>query len=144
MPWFDTSFKCAQHDSHMLTDLQHGQMLCHAHVIGHLFREEWKTLAWWVVSSIINVISLAPCPRYPVLHLRWTRSGRKTVYQLYAWWCQYMETRNALLTETKWSTFSRSYFQIHFLEWKLLYFDWNFTVVCSYRDAINNVPSLVQ
>ena len=33
---------------------------------------------------------------------------------------------------TKWPRFRRRYFQMHFREWKVLYFDSNFTEVCSY------------
>ena len=33
--------------------------------------------------------------------------------------------------ETKWARFSRWYFQMHFLEWKCLNSDYNFTEVCS-------------
>ena len=32
---------------------------------------------------------------------------------------------------TKWPPFHRQYFQMHFHEWKLLYFNWNFTQGCS-------------
>ena len=32
---------------------------------------------------------------------------------------------------TKWPPFRRRYFHMHFLEWKYLYFDYNFTEVCS-------------
>ena len=32
---------------------------------------------------------------------------------------------------TKWLPFHRQYFQMHFREWNVLYFDWNFTEVCS-------------
>ena len=32
-----------------------------------------------------------------------------------------------LHTDTKWPLFCRQHFQIHFIEWQLLYFDWNFT-----------------
>ena len=32
---------------------------------------------------------------------------------------------------TKWLPFHRPHFQLHFLEWKVLYFDSNFTGVCS-------------
>ena len=34
---------------------------------------------------------------------------------------------------TKWLPFRRWYFQVHFCEWKILYFDDNFTEVCSYE-----------
>ena len=34
-------------------------------------------------------------------------------------------------TRTKWRIFGRRYIQMHFLEWKSLYFDSNFTEVCS-------------
>ena len=33
--------------------------------------------------------------------------------------------------ETKWPPFSKQHFQMYFLEWKCLNFDWNFTDVCS-------------
>ena len=33
--------------------------------------------------------------------------------------------------ETRWSTFSRRYFQMHLLEWKCMNFDYDFTEVCS-------------
>ena len=32
---------------------------------------------------------------------------------------------------TKWPPFRRRYFQMHFREWQVLYFDWNFTEVRS-------------
>ena len=32
---------------------------------------------------------------------------------------------------TKWPAFRRQYFQVHFREWKLLYFDWYFIEFCS-------------
>ena len=32
---------------------------------------------------------------------------------------------------TKWSPFRRRYFHLHFCQWKVLYFDYNFTAVCS-------------
>ena len=32
---------------------------------------------------------------------------------------------------TKWLPFRIQYFQMHFREWKVLYFDWNFTEFCS-------------
>ena len=32
---------------------------------------------------------------------------------------------------TKWLPFRRRYFHMHFSEWKVLYFDYNFTEVCS-------------
>ena len=32
---------------------------------------------------------------------------------------------------TKWPPFCRWFFQMYFCEWKNLYFDWNFTEVCS-------------
>ena len=33
--------------------------------------------------------------------------------------------------ETKWTPFRRRHLQMHFLEWKCLISDWNFTEVCS-------------
>ena len=48
-----------------------------------------------------------------------------------------------LRLETKWLTFYRQHFQIHFTERKFLYFDWNFNEVCSYC-LVNNKSSLVQ
>ena len=39
--------------------------------------------------------------------------------------------------------FRRRRFQIHFLEWKCMNFDYNFTEVCS-RGPINDIPALVQ
>ena len=37
---------------------------------------------------------------------------------------------------TKWLPFCRRYFQTHFLEWKISYFDWIFTEICSYRSDL--------
>ena len=34
---------------------------------------------------------------------------------------------------TKWPPFRRRYFQMHFPDWKVLYFGWNFTEVFSWR-----------
>ena len=36
------------------------------------------------------------------------------------------------------------YFQMNFHEWKVLYFDNNFTDVCSYKSPIDNNPALAQ
>ena len=33
--------------------------------------------------------------------------------------------------ETKWTPFRRRHFQMHFLEWKYVNFDYDFTEVCS-------------
>ena len=33
-------------------------------------------------------------------------------------------------TETRWLPFSRGHFQMHFLEWKFINFNWDFTEVC--------------
>ena len=33
-------------------------------------------------------------------------------------------------SSTKWPPFHRWYFRVHFGEWKVFYFDWNFTEVC--------------
>ena len=38
---------------------------------------------------------------------------------------------NSSPPETKWPLFRRRHFQMHFHEWKVLYFDSNFTDVCS-------------
>ena len=38
---------------------------------------------------------------------------------------------------TKWSPFRRWCFQVHFREWKGLYFDYNFTEVCSMMTSSN-------
>ena len=53
---------------------------------------------------------------------------------------------NVLLTHlpwTKWLPFRRQHFQMHFHEWKLLYFDSNFTEVVP-KDPIINKSALVQ
>ena len=46
-----------------------------------------------------------------------------------------VSTTLALLINTlrpsKWPPFSRRHFQMHFLEWKCMNFDWDFTEVCS-------------
>ena len=34
-------------------------------------------------------------------------------------------------TNTKWKQFGRRHIQMHFLEWKWLYFDWDFIEICS-------------
>ena len=44
----------------------------------------------------------------------------------------------------KMTAISRRYFQIHFLEWKCVNFDWNLTEVCSYKGPTNKIPALVQ
>ena len=38
--------------------------------------------------------------------------------------------------DTKWLSFSRWNFQMHFLEWKCMYFDHNFTEVCQIKDIL--------
>ena len=38
---------------------------------------------------------------------------------------------NGFEAETKWLPFSRRHFQMHFLGWKCMNSDWNFTEVCS-------------
>ena len=44
--------------------------------------------------------------------------------------------------ETKWLPFSRWHFHVHFLQWKCMNFDKDFTYVCS--EGSNNIPALVQ
>ena len=43
----------------------------------------------------------------------------------------------------KWMPICKWHFQMHFLEWKCLNSDWNFTEVCSHG-PIDNIPALVQ
>ena len=45
--------------------------------------------------------------------------------------------------ETIWTPFRRRLFHVHFLQWKLWYFDWIFTEICS-QGPIDNNPALVQ
>ena len=43
----------------------------------------------------------------------------------------------------KWPPFSRRHFQMHFLEWKCINFDWDFTAFVP-RVPTENIPALVQ
>ena len=45
--------------------------------------------------------------------------------------------------ETTWPPFLRGHVQMHFLEWKCIIFNWNFTEKFS-RGPIDNIPALVQ
>ena len=45
--------------------------------------------------------------------------------------------------ETIWTPFRRRHFHVHFRQWKLWYFDWIFTEICS-QGPIDNNPALVQ
>ena len=59
-----------------------------------------------------------------------------TIGHCIAPWCLccliwYLQTILQIETVTKWSTFRRRPFQMHFLQWKYLNFDSNFTEVCS-------------
>ena len=45
--------------------------------------------------------------------------------------------------ETKWPPISRRYFHMHFLEWRCINFNQDFTEICS-KCSVNNFPSLVQ
>ena len=46
-------------------------------------------------------------------------------------------------TETKWPPFSRRYFQMHFLEWKCMNFEWDFTELFP-KGQITKIRALVQ
>ena len=57
-----------------------------------------------------------------------------------------LESQTMILTHlpwAKWLLFRRRHFQMHFYEWKLLYFDLNFTEVLP-EGPIDNKPALVQ
>ena len=43
----------------------------------------------------------------------------------------YHQYRLSIEDWTKWPTFNRRHFKMHFLEWKYWYFDYNFTEICS-------------
>ena len=49
----------------------------------------------------------------------------------------------SLTLETTWLTFPRRHFQMYFLEWKGINFDWYFTGIVP-KGSINNIPGLVQ
>ena len=48
---------------------------------------------------------------------------QRVVHIIYAW------RHNLIFLRTKWLPFRRRYFQMHYREWKFLYFDYNFTEV---------------
>ena len=59
-----------------------------------------------------------------------------------------MWTRSITFLLTHWgqdkmAAISRRHFQMYFLEWKCMNFDYNFTEVCS-KGPINDIPALVQ
>ena len=45
--------------------------------------------------------------------------------------------------ETKWPPYCRQHFQMHFLEWKYMNFNYNFTEIYS-QGPFNNIPALLQ
>ena len=50
---------------------------------------------------------------------------------------------NTMQLRRKWSILWKQYFQMHFREWKLLNFNWNFIEICSWG-PIDNISSRVQ
>ena len=62
--------------------------------------------------------------KYPIHNM----PRQTTLHQLYCLTlrCYHIEA------ETKWPTFSRRHFQMHFLQWKYLNFEYNLTEVCSW------------
>ena len=71
-----------------------------------------------VIMKITDVSFLSPCCGHEV----------NTALSCSKWSCFKFYHIEA---ETKWPPISRQQFQGHSLEWKYIYFDWNFTEVCS-------------
>ena len=65
--------------------------------------------------------------------------------QCIAEWCDRREIPcfQHIEAQTKWQSFRKRYFQMHFLKWKCLNFDQDFAEVCL-KGSINNTPELVQ
>ena len=70
-----------------------------------------------------------------VQRMSWHRTGDKPVSE--AWFISVVYMRQRIEAETKWPPFCRRYFEMDFLEWNCMKFDWRLF-------PINNILALVQ
>ena len=66
---------------------------------------------------------------------RMCKNPQSCLWGIYLWKLWWYHTSNSkhIEAETNWPPFRRRHFQTHFLEWKLSYFNSNFTEICSQR-----------
>ena len=99
---------------------------------------DWKVRYWitarcnfyqiWIAGEKVSVRWFPAVGQYTVLQTEWIislPSMRTPGNRAWSFIIYHIEA------ETKWPPFCRRHFQMHFLEWKCLNIDYNFTEVCS-------------
>ena len=113
--------------------------VCHKHNLDSGFElSYWSFQLPWVKCIFVSLdVFLVHCyitlPNFHQ-HLLWRVDGDVICYMIWPSWKGALSTGyiNSSLWK-KWPQFRRRYFQMHFTEWKVLYFVWKLTKVCSLK-----------
>ena len=88
------------------------------------------------VFSATSSMSMPPCGLPTMTGPLWPRSSRMAKYVSRVMsnaWATITWKQAGTVTNGPYFLFHRQHFQMHFVEWKLLYLDSHFTEACSYR-----------
>ena len=108
----------------------------------------------WFISVFVMDVRIPRGFVYVALYYKWIQSVGGLVQEVYFSQHEYLHLRtqhpcpihcfyfnhNTSLYSSPldiWPPFRKRYFHMHFHEWKVLYFDWNFTEICSYNGLID-------